>query len=506
METSIAAHFTSPTSVDLRLLWSRNHSPGVQSIRVVRFAGEHRYFDVPQSSWIQLAPPGPGNGRPAFMVTRISVPDLLPDTRYEASWQANGSEIVDSCSFETLPVDLERPFTVHIQSCFDGESDHGAVGRAYRGLQSSPDRPNLNLLVGDQVYVDQPPGAFFGIDSDDLVDLVARRYLRSWNQLAPVLKGTANVCITDDHEYWNDYPDNPPVPWGKLATSQPTRGLMGRTTRKFAREVQGLVEKATFTIGTPARPELSFFVLDTRIHRHKSKYGENIAKPEDVEALVGWLGQLPCPGVLVMGQPLFAPRYGRWKNTFTSDHNIPFFSQYEKIETALTDARHDVLILAGDPHFGRVSRVQCKHASGPATNIFEVISSPAACLSSAPGAFSPSRYLQDWRYPTYFPRPVLTEFGGRWTVNGQVNEDTDRLAAEEGREKINYVKTVPTVEGHDDRTENHTMTVTFSRFRKMVKVEVVPWLVDRPVDGTSGLPEQAWRHTFLLDRPLHNPF
>ncbi len=515
MPTHLTAHLVDQETVTLvALVWKTMATPGPLLPElgplelVVTGIGTTRVWPMPEDVWTVLDyVHGAAVNRGGVVTHSVRVSGLLPDTAYQAALRppATPNQPLAQCQFETiprrLPTDLEavhgseRPFTMLLGSCYYyGDDDDNSVGRAAQWLRNHPEhRPHLNVLMGDQVYIDQPPDRFGFASNTTTVALrqhVADVYTMSWARLAPLLTGGLNVLTCDDHEYWNDYPNAPPLVWGKLSTNPHTRQTMANIANEFVQRVQQVAPRTEVIIGPPGHPDLKVFVLDTRMHR--STGTDRFCRPEDLEAVTTWLDTLPCPGVLVVGAPIFAPAYGRFGKDYVgvdfinSDHNLPAFTDdYRRLTNALARCKHDVLVCAGDVHFGRVSTVRLPVTDAkPATNLWEVVSSPMTCLPRAQALFTAPEAHDPGGYPVFFPPP------------------TEEQAQQGHWPRIKYLKAVPALPAlpviGTRGSENHLMTLGFRRGTGAeVHVDVRAWLVNRK--NPKGGPQDIHMHHIVLD-------
>ena len=85
------------------------------------------------------------------------------------------------------------------------------------------------------------------IGSQELREYITARYRDSWERLHGLLSLGANICISDDHEFWNDFP-NPPVQalWPALS-SETFRNSMEHVCRAFVEKVQRVRAVESFT-------------------------------------------------------------------------------------------------------------------------------------------------------------------------------------------------------------------------------------------------------------------
>ena len=93
--------------------------------------------------------------------------------------------------------------------------------------------------MGDQVYVDAPFNKFFkrSIPSDTLEKWVGESYRESWDALGEFLSLGSNICLTEDHEYWNDYPNKPALTWWALRNAE-TASSMAAIAGRYAELIQ----------------------------------------------------------------------------------------------------------------------------------------------------------------------------------------------------------------------------------------------------------------------------
>jgi hypothetical protein len=115
-------------------------------------------------------------------------------------------------------------------------------------------------------------------------------------------------------------------------------------------------------------------------------------RPADLQAVEQWMQQLPGPGVLVLGQPVFREPTDYLQGTF-ADWNLPDYEQYGALARMLTQAPHSIVLLTGDVHYGRIA--WCTFNTGH--ELIEVISSPLSLVDKqaegtweeAPSLFPP---------------------------------------------------------------------------------------------------------------------
>lgn len=244
---------------------------------------------------------------------RQKIKDLTPNTHYKVELKKDGNVLAD-CTFDTLPITLPKsflsPFRVFIGSCFYINNDKG-VEKKYLALDNEP---NIKILSGDQVYLDNPHKLEEIKKSLDdvktllptlltnLEDELFEKYLKNWTPKSTgggfggLLKKGANYFASDDHEYWNNAPLGSFIaPETLLANGREKRLAISKELYKIFQ-----TEKSIFSFNVGI---LSFFVADTRLNRDKEF--SNFMLSEDFSLLENWISNLNGPGVLVLSQPLF---------------------------------------------------------------------------------------------------------------------------------------------------------------------------------------------------------
>jgi hypothetical protein len=331
---------------------------------------------LPAPPWIELA-----QGPHRLVYARVQLPPRAPRTRCDLQLRV-GDRVVAVGSTTTLPAALpaanEQPFTVLLGSCFYVKNDRGA-GRA---LLNGP-RPDLKILCGDQVYLDAPWSHFLlhTHDRAEMERLFFETYQRTWEQTGPgagfrnVMQDGANFLSSDDHEFWNNGPT-----FGSYVRDTWTAGGR-RTWWDVAARLYGAFQNER-TIERFSVGPLSFLLADTRLHRDSDR--NRLMTDAEWNEVCGWVDGLQGPGVLVVGQPIFATQGGLTARF--EDWSFPDFAQYQQLARALRNARHSVVVLTGDVHFGRVAYCQLPpSAGGGAPRLIEVISSPLALVDERTG-------------------------------------------------------------------------------------------------------------------------
>jgi hypothetical protein len=315
-------------------------------------------------------PPG---GKPPH-VLRVSSANATPATLYPRTMPSK------------LDDDGDQTLRILLVSCFDWREDR--AGRAGRLITRIPvsERPDLTVLMGDQVYLDLPTLANFRKDAAWLAVKFEQDYRRTWEAdegLRKILRASPSLCLPDDHEYWNNFPN--PSPFVQNTWTQDGR-------RNWRLAASALFEAFQQPWPTPPGeptifdiPPLSFFLADSRTHREEKTAGRSpqaFGEPT-VAALDNWADRLELDdllGVFITGQSLFeGPRHGLKGKI--ADLQLANHRHYRKIMKSLArcpNRGRDILCVTGDLHFGRVSRA----GSSARGHFFEVVSSPASLVGT----------------------------------------------------------------------------------------------------------------------------
>jgi hypothetical protein len=326
-----------------------------------------------------------GKGRVQYQ--RVPLDALTPRQSYVLNLRINNNSQAMG-SVTTLPARLpnmsERAFTVLLGSCYFGRADTvGAVGQTYSQLP--PDsKPEIKILCGDQVYLDNPPGDFLNFfhGHDWLEARSFNEYANAWTQSTfaggfnRMLCNQANFFSSDDHEFWNNAPDvglNVPLFTARQKDRDDWIGIARALYKIFQTEPSPPIR---FDVDP-----LSFFIADTRFFRTSgANDAGDLMRDVDFREIGNWTANLKGPGVLVLGQPFFDNPGGKKDYTFPN-----FKKQYDQLKQFLRSCQHSVVILTGDVHFGRVAVAALRPDLG--TTLIEVISSPMQLVPLARGKF-----------------------------------------------------------------------------------------------------------------------
>lgn len=341
---------------------------------------------------------------------------LEPGCHYDCSL-IQGVSTLATASFSTLPRALpalgEKPFTVLLGSCFCRERDEqGDAGFSFFWLPDE-DRPAVKILCGDQVYLDFPTWKNFPDDEPWLSRFFLDKYVETWTQsdaagqrgYRQILQEGATYFASDDHEFWNNYPN-----WATLiqnSWTQAGRDRWARPARYLLRVFQN-----NDAGGLPARfdvPPVSFLILDCRFDRQPGE--QTFSTAAQMASVSDWVRELNEQrrfGVLCLGQPLFDAPGGGFSRMF-KDRTLPDYEQYGELARILSRCRQPLVIVTGDVHFGRLARSRLASQS----DLFEIISSPTALVDPLVGgkAYPPPDHYPARALPGIRREKVAVELG-----------------------------------------------------------------------------------------------
>lgn len=340
--------------------------------------------------------------KPTF-VGRVKMGGLKPNTRYlfRAKQDEAGAAYGAAARIRTMPLTLptsqEPPLVIGLSSCFYLARDRtGQAGSITRRAPADL-LPHVKFLCGDQVYLDLPVQQDLPSNPQHLFSALFDKYWLNWTQggddittgFGSYLRWGANLFVSDDHEWWNNYPfataiaSNTWTSAGRKQWRASAQALFGAF-----QTFNGEPKLGEITVGTPGHPgSVEIRSIDGRIFRTK----DISHNPKQLRAITGWLGRLKGPGILVLSQPIFERSVG-WLQQNFKDAGIVDLDDFPELAEALYYAPHDVLILSGDIHAARMSRT-----SGWRSRMVELVSSP---LSLCQGH-------------THQPQPASTRFPPR---------------------------------------------------------------------------------------------
>lgn len=350
---------------------------------------------------------------------------------------------------EQLPNEQEKPFTVALGSCFYEHKDGGRAASSYKSLYErgpSEWQPDIKFLVGDQVYLD------IGLDSlspltNEVRQRVADDYAKHWQALGSILSRGGTWMLPDDHEYWNDYPFyDSLLPTLFMLKIAKIRNAWRNAAKDGVNNVQQAKPIDTFSIGN----DLSFCIADTRSYRSATQFIDK----NSFDQITDWVTRLNSPGVLVLSQVVFAPRNNTERNLRS------FEKQYTQLIKVLAECPHDIVIMTGDVHFGRIASVEL---GAHGNKLIEITSSP---MSNLTGLNSVATAVANAN-PEHFPPESIAEKLGlaqqkvKYAKHFNVSDTGSAIFS-------GYLR---------PRTKEHFMTVSFCRTPEGVKMKAQAWRI-----------------------------
>lgn len=386
----------------------------------------------------------------------------------------SGWQHLRSGYFETLPERIpgtsEKPFTIGLGSCYYDHRDGGQAAGAYQALyeRGAPSvRPDITFLTGDQVYLD------IGFDSlsrdpDEIRQRVADDYAQHWRSLGGILNRGGTWMLPDDHEYWNDYPFHDSLIPQLLALKlSSVRSAWSNAAKDAVKNIQRSPVVETMSIGS----DLSICLADLRSFRTKSGF----LPKRKFEELIDWANTLTSTGVLVIPQPLIV------EENKTERNLLSFESQYTQLIKALGSSGHDIVLMSGDVHFGRIAKCEIGPKGG---RLIEIISSPLSNLTYLNGiATGTPKHT-----PKRFPHKGVHIDG--WKSNRVDYANQFDVGTRKGRLFSAYPRA---------RTREHFMTVSFQRAANgRLRLTAQAWRV-REREGSKNLPKTDFAKPFRVN-------
>jgi hypothetical protein len=430
----IVPHRVTSSSVEVFVGAFFDFEPPLECRLVARSGSVEREAALGASRWRTLA----GDNGSSIHHLRWTFSELSAATRLELELLDRDGRVLSHGSAETLPECLplddrgsgpERPFTIWLSSCFYSPRAAASLASMVQSVVHDDRlRPHVKLLAGDQVYLDFPQTKTIFFSQERLRQHFNEVYTSSWTHPAfsELLRHGGNCFLADDHELWNNYPE-PPVPILWHLRGEGFHRAWERLARERCEVLQSVVPLERLEIVSPGQPpELVLIKAQTRLERSEPPY--RIMSEAAMDQLVSWIGALSCPAILALSQPIFA-------RTDDGEWSINDYRQFrERLLPALLTAPQDVVVVTGDPHFGRIGVVRFGEGA-EARKLIEVIASPLSLVTPLVGESEP-------------PLP------GSFPCFGPEGE----------RHAVEYPRLVPAYESGDRKlSEEHAMLLRFSR-------------------------------------------
>ncbi len=371
---------------------------------------------------------------------------------------------------QRLPLKGTKPFTVSLSSCFYNHRDGGRAAAAYKALHDwGPEntRPDIKFMTGDQVYLD------IGFDSLSLIpqeihQRIADDYATHWQALGSILTRGGTWMLPDDHEYWNDYPFyESNIPTLQALRIDKVRKAWDAASKDGVNNVQRSPQFEIFSIGN----DISFCLADLRSFRDDHGFTSTAI----FNKIQAWAAGLTSPGVFVSPQPLIVEENEQEKNL------LSYKEQYAALLKAFASSGHDIVLLSGDVHFGRIASVPLTaDANGP--RLIEIIASPLSNLTFLNGIATAKPKLK----PKTFPAAEVCRIN-RCKAQPVSYSEMYQVSTKKGNIFSAYPRT---------RTNEHFMTVGFSRLEGGdIEICADAWKVRMP-EGRKKLPSKDFQRSY----------
>ncbi len=257
------------------------------------------------------------------------------------------------------------------------------------GDASTPERPQLLIIAGDQVYADQTAGLFVPAGGDDVGQAYALTF--RLEALRQALASLPSYPLLDDHEVMDNWVPSP-QPYANPREGDALRSYSTQQ-HKLVRDVDGSqVDQRPFDYRI-APAGFPLFMLDTRSLREgRALRATGSAEPLDkaaIRATAGmndlreWLKAAPAelPKFIVSPVALFPmPRTAAFGDP-AERLGLDDWSGYPASQSALLELLCDtvarnVIILSGDRHLSSVSSLCLQPPQGgPSVEVISIVSS-----------------------------------------------------------------------------------------------------------------------------------
>ncbi|NQD92731.1 hypothetical protein HP532_08715 [Pseudomonas sp. CrR25] len=299
------------------------------------------------------------------------------------------SEASNTAYSRTLP-DSPDGLNVVLASCFYHENNRflasAPLPHSYMNIDQTP---HVKMLCGDQIYLDLKYKGYI----PSSLGKPWKPYEQQWYEprfLSWMSRG-GNLCLADDHEFWNNFPNSQRA--GILS------GIWGRPTSEIEQEMaqafqiyQAVLnadpdalsdgsqllpdELHCFEFPGASAPQhfiqsFSMLVLDTRTQRSvpppMGSIDGQFCNPVWLNKTIQSISQRKGPTLLVTSQSLL-DKPGDSDSTLA---NYP--KQFRSLWQAIWNRQHSVLLLTGDIHWSRAQQFE----TGTSTKIrhYEIVSS-----------------------------------------------------------------------------------------------------------------------------------
>lgn len=299
-------------------------------------------------------------------------------------YQGKASNIAYSRTLPNSPDELNMV----LASCYYAGNTYLLAGAPMpKEFMSHDGIPHVKMLCGDQIYIDLSLGGMYPHSLGN----PWKSYEDQWYEprfLAWMAHG-GNLCMADDHEFWNNFPSEKRASVISGLFSKPSQAIGREMEQAFliyqavlnanpddllakqplirdhlhCFEFPGLYAPATFS------KHFSMLVLDTRTRR--SALDVNAANYQFTDPL--WLSVITQQLAKRDGPTLLATPQSLLERGGGGESNLADYKdQFSLLWEAVWNCKHQVLLLTGDIHWSRAQTF--KSATTKITH-YEIVSS-----------------------------------------------------------------------------------------------------------------------------------
>jgi hypothetical protein len=299
-------------------------------------------------------------------------------------------------------------FNILLLSCYDYQTDVARNLDTKVSQLPGVNKPNLTLLLGDQVYLDVPVRFAFLDDESWLAKEFERQYMNNFGDSSTygkALRLAPSLSIPDDHEYWNNYPHAQ-----VHIHNTYTAASRARWTRAAELMYQAFQSSSQEDFRDPVFIDIDPFTFAC-INTRSTRLERNIMDRRQWEMLMDWTERaIANPyrmAVIATGQSLLR-RKANVVNAQIRDSELPNYSDFwifQKMLEKFEEAGRKFLLLTGDVHFGRITTMRSRK-----TGVIcgaEIISSPVSLVQGVvpPKENQPIVPVEWWRAWPRHPEP-----------------------------------------------------------------------------------------------------
>lgn len=290
----------------------------------------------------------------------------------------------------TLP-DTADGLNMILASCFYRENNYlitsAPLPKSYMSIDGLP---HLKMLCGDQIYLDLSRGGLIPRELDGPWKLYDEQW-RDSRFIAWMSRG-GNLCMADDHEFWNNFPSQKRLGKASFLVSEPPEGMARKMEDAFLIYQAVLnADPSDLLKGNPLvqgrlscfefpgdlapkrlRDRFAMQVLDTRTQRSALDFAASsyqFTSPQWLQETLLRIANRKGPCLLVTSQSLLDRGGG-------SESNLADYKeQFATLWNAVWNNPHQMLLLTGDIHWSRAQKFK---SSKTERTHYEVVSSALA--------------------------------------------------------------------------------------------------------------------------------